>query len=225
MNQKTIQALDTLAEEYGVFEVTMKKVTFEHEEGDVLYAVASEVAEELDRAQKDQDRLQDELECSCEDLATACKEFSNCWATHEAASAKLSSAFREVSNRRATHEAICAEVRRACHKTSELKRKATEAQENMISHRERTRRITNEHARAEALVNNSLGTPGHCVRDAAAATHSLTCGVPDRESNEIKYLREATDLIETWQQQLQDGQSVSRPPSEHSEVILIERQR
>ena len=69
MNQKTLQALDILAKEYGSFEATMKKVTFEHEEGDVLYAMASEVADELDRAQKDQDRLQDELDCSCEDLA------------------------------------------------------------------------------------------------------------------------------------------------------------
>ena len=34
-NLKTIQALDTLVEEYGVFEATMKKVTFEHEEEDV----------------------------------------------------------------------------------------------------------------------------------------------------------------------------------------------
>ena len=92
----------------------------------------------------------------------------------------------------------------------------------MISHRERTKRMTNEHARAEALVNNSLGKLGHCVRDPAAATLSLTCGVP---GNEIKYLREATDLIETWKQQLQDGQSVSQPSSEHSEVILSERQR
>ena len=110
-------------------------------------------------------------------------------------------------------------MRRAWHKTYELKRKATEAKENMISHRERTRRITIEHAKAEALVNNSLGTLGHAVRDAAAATHSLTCGLLDRESNEIKHLREATDLLETWH-----GQSASRPPSEHSEVILIERQ-
>ena len=132
MTQKTIRDLDTLAEEYGVFKVTKKKVMFEHEEWDVFMRWL------LDQAQKDQDRLQDELECSCEDLATASKEFSNCWATHEAASAKLSSAF----------QAMCAEVRRACHKTSELKRKATEAQENMISHRERNRRITNEHARA-----------------------------------------------------------------------------
>ena len=52
LNQKTMQALDTLAEENEAFEVTMIKVAFEHEEGDVLYAMASEVAEELDRAQK-----------------------------------------------------------------------------------------------------------------------------------------------------------------------------
>ena len=87
------------------------------------------VAEEIVLAQKDHDRLKDELECSCEDLATAYKKSSNCWATREAESAKLSSAFREFSKRRATHEAICAEARRAWHKTFELKRKATEAQE------------------------------------------------------------------------------------------------
>ena len=58
MNQKMIQTPDALAEEYSAFEASMKKVTFEHEEGDVVYAVASEVADELERAQKDQDRLQ-----------------------------------------------------------------------------------------------------------------------------------------------------------------------
>ena len=71
MNQKSAQALDTLADDYEAFEVTIKKATNEHEEGDVLYAVASQVAEDLERAQKDQDRPQDELDCSCEDLATA----------------------------------------------------------------------------------------------------------------------------------------------------------
>ena len=134
--------------------------------------MASEAAEELDWAQQDQDRPQDEQECCCEELATASKEFAGCWATHEAARAKLCSAFSEVSNRRATHEAICVEVRRAWQKTYELERKGTEAQDNMISHRDRTRRITTVHARAEALVNNSLGTLGHAVRDVAAATHS-----------------------------------------------------
>ena len=70
---------------------------------------------------------------------------------------------------------------------------------------------------AEALVNDSLGALGHAVRDVAQATHSLTCGVPDRESNEIKSLREATELIEEWQKQLQDGQPVSMPPSQRSD--------
>ena len=41
MNQKSVQALDTLAEQYEAFEVTMKNVTNEHEKEDVLYAVAS----------------------------------------------------------------------------------------------------------------------------------------------------------------------------------------
>ena len=168
MNQKTIQTLDTLAEEYGTIEATMKKVTPEYEEGDVLYAVASEVASELDRAQKDQDRLEDELDCSCVDLATASREFSNCWATQEEANAKLCIAFREICNRRAAHEVICVEARRARQKTI----KASEAQETQFSHREGTRSISNEHARAEALVNDGLGTLGQAVRDAAQATHS-----------------------------------------------------
>ena len=46
--------------------------------------------------QKDQDRLQDGPDFSCEDLATSSREFSNCWAAHEAGRAKLSSACREV---------------------------------------------------------------------------------------------------------------------------------
>ena len=147
MKLKTIQALDTLTQEYGNFEVSMKKVMFEHEEGDVLYAIVTEATDELERAPNDQDRLQDELDCSCEDLATAAREFSDCWAAQEAANAKLSSAFREVCDGRAAHEAICVEARRAWQKTYDLERKASEAQENLLSHRERTRRISNEHAR------------------------------------------------------------------------------
>ena len=40
----------------------MKKVTHETEEGDMLFAVAYEAMEEFGKAQKDQDRLQDELQ-------------------------------------------------------------------------------------------------------------------------------------------------------------------
>ena len=50
----------------------------------------------------------------CDDLAAATKDFSDCWAAHEATSAKLCNAFREVCNRRATHEAICFEAKRRC---------------------------------------------------------------------------------------------------------------
>ena len=158
-------------------------------------------------------------------MVTASKEFTNGWALHNAAcanvndaSVKLSGAFREVSNRRATHETVCAEVKKASQRTADLKRKATEAHE-------RCRRITNEHTRSEAAVNHSLGSLGWCVKETAAATHSLTCGVPDRESNEIHYLKHATELIEEWQRLLQGVQPMNAQTSENEEVVLVERQR
>ena len=64
LNQKTMQALDALAEDYEIFEDTMKKVRHETEEGDMLFAVAYEAMEEFDKAQREQDRLQDELDWS-----------------------------------------------------------------------------------------------------------------------------------------------------------------
>ena len=73
-------------------------------------------------------------------------------------------------------------------RTSELKRKTMDAHESMISHIERTKRIANEHAKAEVPVNNDLENLGCCVKEEAAATNSLTCGVPDRECNEIRDL-------------------------------------
>ena len=174
-----------------------------HEEGDALYAVVTETTDELERAQKDQDCLQDELDCSGEDMANAAREFSNCWAAQEAAAAAATaSAVRQAAHFERSalaehHEAICVEARKAWQRTYDLKRKASEAQENVLSHRERTRRISNEHARAEAHVNDGLGSLGQAVRAAAKATHSLTCDVPDRESNEFKYLRMA-DAVTSW---------------------------
>ena len=58
----------------------------------MFHAVASEVAEELERAQKDQDHLQDEVARSCEERAYASRDFSE---RCETMSAKLCSAFRE----------------------------------------------------------------------------------------------------------------------------------
>ena len=44
---------DALAAEHVAFEATMANVTSEHEAGDVLHAATLEVAEELERTQKD----------------------------------------------------------------------------------------------------------------------------------------------------------------------------
>ena len=225
LNQKTIQALDALASECIAFEATTANVTSEHEAGDAIHTAAAGTAGELERIQKDQGRLQDDLDCSNDDLAAATREFSDCWTAHEATGAKLSNAFREVCNRRAPHEAICVEARKALHRAYDIKRKASEIQESLATHRKRTRRISNEHARAEGHVNDGIGSLGRALQAAAKATHSLTCGVPDRESNEAKYLREATELIEGWQLQLQGGQAMKGPSSEHSEVILVEKKR
>ena len=50
------------------------------------------------------------------------------------------------------------EAKKALQRTLEVKRKATEIQEDVAIHRERTRRITNEHARAEGHVNDGIGS-------------------------------------------------------------------
>ena len=112
-------------------------------------------------------------------------------------------------------------AKQALQRTLEVKRKATELQEDVVIQRERTRCIMNEHARAEGHVNDGIGSLGKALQAAARATNSLTCGVPDRESNEVKYLREATELIEEWQFRLQDGRRVSAPASVHGEVIYF----
>ena len=179
----------------------------------MLFAVAYEAMEELDKAQKDRDRLLDELEATRESMDIASREFTNCWA-------HLNGTFREVGNCRAFHDAICVDLKNACQRTAELKRKADDAHERTRSHRERCRRAKKERTKSEAAINHSLGCLGWFVKETANATHSLTCGVPDRESNETKYLREATDMIEEWQRRSQRGHSVSHPSCEHNEVVF-----
>ena len=94
------------------FRSTMTNVTSEHEAGDVLHAASLDVAEEFERTQKDQGRLQDDLDCSCDDLAAATKEFPDCWAAHEATRVELCNAFREVFNQRAAHEIFGVEAKK-----------------------------------------------------------------------------------------------------------------
>ena len=101
----------------------------------MLFAVAYEAMEEFDKAQKDQDRLLDELEVTCESIVTTTKEFTKCWALLEA---------------------TCVDLKKACQRTAELKRKAADAHERTWSHRERCRRATKEHTKSEAAINHSL---------------------------------------------------------------------
>ena len=183
LNQKSIQALD---KEYVDSEVTVANVTHEQAAGDALHVATLEVSEELERTLKQQGRLQDDLDSSSDALTTASKDCSDCWPAHEATGLKLCNAFREVCNRRAAHEEKIVDAKKALQRTLEVKRKATEIQEDVAIHRERTRRITNEHATAEGHVNDGTGSLGKALQAVARATHSLTCGVPDRESNETK---------------------------------------
>ena len=52
-----------------------------------------------------------------------------------------------------------------------------------------------DHLDVFSFLFDSVSCLGWFVKETANATHSLTCGVPDRESNETEYLREATGLI------------------------------
>ena len=72
-----------------------------------------------------------------------------------------------------------------------LKRKADDAHDRTRSHRERCRRATKQHVSAEEEMNNSSGYLGDLVKDTASAAHALSCGVPNRDSNGGKYLRDA----------------------------------
>ena len=89
LNQKSVHALDALAKEYVDFEVTMANVTHEQEAGDTLHVATLEVAEELERTLKEQSRPRDDLDSSCDALTAATKDFTDCWAAHEATGVRL----------------------------------------------------------------------------------------------------------------------------------------
>ena len=119
LNQKSVQALDALAKECVDFEVTMATVTHEQEARDTLRVATMEVAEELERTLKQQSRLQDDLDSSSDALTAATKDFTDCWAAHEATGERLCDAFREVRNRRAAHDELCVDAKKALQRRSQ----------------------------------------------------------------------------------------------------------
>ena len=71
----------------------------------------------------------------------------------------------------------------------------------------------------------------HSARGRLPARNDPLCkstrraSLADRESNEIRYLKQATELIEKWQLLLQGVQPATAQTFEHEEVVLVERQR
>ena len=67
----------------------------------------------------------------------------------------------------------------------------------------------------QAVVCDSLGRLGELTKDTAGATHALSCGVPDRESNGVRCLQDALDMT---------GEFQRRGPSwGTTEITLLER--
>ena len=71
------------------------------------------------------------------------------------------------------------------------KRKADYAHDKIRAHWDRCRRATAEFVTAEEDLNDCLGRTEQLIRDTAGATYALSCGVRDRDSNEVRYLQES----------------------------------
>ena len=147
--------------------MNLKKVT-------CCLRIACEAVEELDKAQKDQDRLHARA------WSAASKEFSTCWAN-------LNGAFREVNKCRALHVEACADLKKACQRTTELKRQATDAHEkNAFS--QRTVQKSNQWAhKIRGSCESQLGLLGMvCERN--GCSHSLSdlrSAVPWKQRSEV----------------------------------------
>ena len=86
-----------------------------------------------------------------------------------------------------SQEVACDDLADAGMKTIDLTRKADDAHDRTWSHRDRCRRATKEFEKPEEVLNNNLKCSGNLVKDTTSATHALSCGVPDRDNNEMKY--------------------------------------
>ena len=75
-----------------------------------------------------------------------------------------------------------------------------------------------EHLSAEEEQNNSLGYLGDLVKDTAGTIHALTCAVPHRKTNEVRYLQEALDLTAEFQRR-----GSRRSSSHQMEINLVQR--
>ena len=125
-----------------------------------FFAEAYVAMDDLARALQYQARLQDELKCSCESHDMVLMDLKECMPKDDDTREVLDVTRRSLEGAR--------------RRTIELKRKADDAQERTRSHKVRCRRATEDHMRAEEVLNNSLGCLCDLVRDIAGATHALS---------------------------------------------------
>ena len=59
------------------------------------------------------------------------------------------------------------------------------------AHRERCPPVSAEYGTAEEDLNECLVRMGQFIRDNAGATHALSCGITDCDSNEARYVQQA----------------------------------
>ena len=167
-----MQALNTLAVVYATFE-------------QALHADVRAAVEEFNEAQQNQERMRGELKVSQESLDIAIMD--------------VQETTSKLKDCRGLHSAAYQSLEDAGKRTTETKRKADDTQDQIRAHWDRCRRATEEFVTAEEDLHDCLGRVGQLVTDSAGATHALSCGVPDRDSNEVCYLQEALDMIEDVQ--------------------------
>ena len=87
------------------------------------------------------------------------------------------------------HDVTCRDLQTADTRTIETKRKADDVHDRIRTGRDRRRRTTKKFETTEEDLNDSPGRMGQLIKEPARATHALSHDGPDRESNEIRYLR------------------------------------
>ena len=144
----------------------MKKLTYETEEGDILFAV-------LARSWGAQPRRTRTV------CWTSWRPCVRAWWRLQGAHNLVDEsewAFREVNNWRALHVESYVDLKKSCQRTAELKCKVSDAHERIRTHRERCRRVAKEHTKFEAAVNSSLGCQGWFVEEKRLTSPTRLCG-------------------------------------------------
>ena len=184
----------------------------ESAKGETLYDDENTAMEDLAKALQQRDRLQDELRAFQENLDNANMEV-NSWRD------KLTTAAVELRNHREGLDTAfielnnCQDLRESARRGLEdVDRKTVELNHDRTrSDRDRCRRATEYRMTVEGELNENLGKLGQLAKHTAQATHALSCGVPDRECIEAKYLQEVLEMIENSEgEALEGGRQASR---------------